>query len=101
MRPGGRAGPAASASFGTAHGCSAETAGASRPRGQPRRRARAGAAIRGGGPPATRGGPVLAAPTGALVAAVAGFLPDTLLHDDRLAGTPVASSPFDPMNLIP
>jgi hypothetical protein len=54
-----------------------------------------------GGPSLTRGGPVLAAPTGALVAAVAGVLPDTLLHDDRLAGTPVANSPLDPMNLLP
>lgn len=58
-----------------------------------------GVAPAGGAPP-TRGGPVLTAPTGALVAAMASYLPDTLLHDDRLAGTPIARSPFDPLNLI-
>jgi hypothetical protein len=51
-----------------------------------------------GGPAAN---PVITAPTGALVATVAGILPDTLLRDDRLSGTPTANSPLDPMNLVP
>jgi hypothetical protein len=51
------------------------------------------------GPPQVPANPVSTAPTGALVATVAGVLPDTLLQDDRLAGTPVATSPYDPMNL--
>jgi hypothetical protein len=44
---------------------------------------------------------VFQAPTGALVVAVASVLPDTLIRDDRLASTPLANSPFDPMNLVP
>ncbi len=56
---------------------------------------------RGTGPGPAGGNPVVSAPTGALVAAVASVLPDTFMQDDRLAGTPVANSPLDPMNLVP
>jgi hypothetical protein len=55
--------------------------------------------LRSGGSGAPGGNPVARGPTGALLAAVAGVLPDTLLRDDRIAGTPGLPDPYDPMNL--
>ena len=54
-----------------------------------------------GGTGGATGSPTFKAPTGALLAAVAGVLPDTLLKDDRVAGTPAGFGPYDPMNLVP
>jgi hypothetical protein len=38
--------------------------------------------------------------TGAILAAFAGVLPDTLLKDDRIASTPSSVDPYDAMNLV-